>query len=316
MPTLAGLPRRETFPLISRERIIGLAFGMLPSGRRGSGHDTAGSRPYVPGDDIDAIDWAASARLSSARDSDEFIVRQRYAEEAPRVVVVVDRRPSMSLYPPGYPWLSKPRALAASMGLIAQSAFAARGLVGTIDVGEVDETGRPYWLPPRAGEQLWGSEAGPLGRAAFGAPEDSIERCFSFLFGSRHGLAGGTFVFVLSDFLAPPPVETWLHAAERGWDVIPVVVCDPTWEATFPAIDGVVVPLGDPATGAIADVRLSRRQAAARARANEERLVELERTFASFGIESVQIRSSDPQEVLTAFGGWADGRSTARRRAW
>src|SRR3954452_3985994 len=111
MPPLAGPPRRETFPLISRERIVGLAFGMLPSGRRGTGHDTAGSRPYVPGDDIDAIDWAASARVSSARDSDEFIVRQRYAEEAPRVVVVVDRRPSMSLYPDTYPWLSKPRAV-------------------------------------------------------------------------------------------------------------------------------------------------------------------------------------------------------------
>jgi uncharacterized protein (DUF58 family) len=289
---------------------------MLPSGRRGSGRDTAGSRLYVPGDDIDAIDWAASARLSSARDSDEFIVRQRYAEEAPRVVVVVDRRPSMSLYPDGYPWLSKPRAVAAAAALIAQSAFAARGLVGYVDVGDLEDTGRPYWLPPRASAQLWGSAAGPLGRAAFRAPEDSLERCFSFLFASRFGLAGGTFVFVLSDFLAPPPAETWLHAAERGWDVIPVVVSDPVWEASFPAIEGVVVPLADPETGAIAEVRLSRRQAVARARQNEQRLAALDRAFAGFGIESVQLRSSDPSEVLSAFARWADGRATARRRAW
>ena len=31
--------------------------------------------------------------------TDEFVVRERYAEEAPRVVIVADRRPAMSLYP-------------------------------------------------------------------------------------------------------------------------------------------------------------------------------------------------------------------------
>ena len=99
--------------------------------------------------------------------------------------------------------------------------------------------------------------------------------------------------------------------------MIPVVVSDPTWEASFPAIEGVVVPIADPETGAIAEVRLSRRRAAAaRARANEQRLADLERTFAGFGIESVQLLTSDPAEVLSAFAGWADGRSTTRRRAW
>ena len=46
--------------------MIGLAFGAMHSARRGMGSDVAGSRPYRPGDDVDAIDWAASAKLSAA----------------------------------------------------------------------------------------------------------------------------------------------------------------------------------------------------------------------------------------------------------
>ena len=36
------------------------------------------------------IDWAASARLSAARDADAFVVRERFSDESPRVVVVTD----------------------------------------------------------------------------------------------------------------------------------------------------------------------------------------------------------------------------------
>ena len=99
-----------TFPLVPRGRIVGLSFGAMRSARRGTGSDVAGSRPYVPGDDVKAIDWGASARLSSARGDDEFIVRELYAEQAPRVVVVCDRRPEMKLFPAGLPWLRKAEA--------------------------------------------------------------------------------------------------------------------------------------------------------------------------------------------------------------
>ena len=57
-----------------------------------------------------SIDWAASARLSTARGTDEFVVRDHFAEDAVRVVVVVDRSPSMALFPRWLPWLtSRPR---------------------------------------------------------------------------------------------------------------------------------------------------------------------------------------------------------------
>ena len=89
----------QTFPLVPSRRLIGLPFGAVYSVRRGMGSDVASSRPYQPGDDVHSIDWNASARLSSALGTDEFIVRERFAEEAPRVVIVCDRRPGMALYP-------------------------------------------------------------------------------------------------------------------------------------------------------------------------------------------------------------------------
>ena len=91
------------------------------------GSDVASSRPYQPGDDVDTIDWNASARLSSARGTDEFIVRERFAEEAPCVVILCDRRPEMALYPQGLPWLSKPTVMLEAGRQIADSTAKSRG---------------------------------------------------------------------------------------------------------------------------------------------------------------------------------------------
>src|SRR5438067_13913035 len=114
------------FPLYPRRRVRGRAFGSMPSSRRGGCFDPVSSRPYRPGDDLRRIDRHASARLSAARDSDELIVREHYAEEAAHVAVVVDPSPSMSLFPETLPWLSKPAAVAAAESLIAASAYRAR----------------------------------------------------------------------------------------------------------------------------------------------------------------------------------------------
>src|SRR5437870_4116031 len=114
-----------TFPLVPRRRVVGLPFGGMRSARRGVGSDVAGSRPYLPGDDVDRIDWAASAKLSAARGTDEFIVREVFADESPRVVVLCDRRPSLGLAPPPLGRLQKARALECALGLISRSAVAA-----------------------------------------------------------------------------------------------------------------------------------------------------------------------------------------------
>ncbi len=121
------------FPLVPRRRVIGLAFGGVRSVRRGIGSDVASTREYRPGDDLAWMDWAASAKLSAARGDDQFIVRERVADEAPRVVVLCDRRPSMSIPASAFRTLDKPRAILAALDLIGTSAHAARSLTGYLD---------------------------------------------------------------------------------------------------------------------------------------------------------------------------------------
>jgi hypothetical protein len=73
-------------------------------------------------------------------------------------------------------------------------------------------------------------------------------------------MPGGTFLFVLSDFLASPPADTWLDAIGHGWDVVPVVIQDPVWERSWRDVGGVAVPVVDPRGGGVEFVRMSRRE--------------------------------------------------------
>lgn len=292
-----------TFPLAPRRRLIGLAFGSMRSARRGRGFDVIGSRPYRPGDDVHAIDWGSSARLSAARGTDEFIVRERFTEEAPRVVVVCDRRPSMALFPPGLPWLSKPEAMRVAGSLIADSTLRARGLVGYLD--EASGPGAPFWRPPNAQHEHWRLKESHLTHPAFEAPADTLARMLAFLGELRWTLPTGSFVFVLSDFLEPPTLAEWAQALELPWDLVPVVIQDPVWEQSFPPVGGLGVPIADPAAGEVGLVRLTRREVDARRRAHEERFAGLFADFERLDLQPVVLSSADPDAVLGAFLGWA-----------
>jgi uncharacterized protein (DUF58 family) len=296
---------RRTFPLVPRRRLTGLPFGDLPSRRRGHGSDIIGTRPYQDGDPITSIDWFASARASSATGGDEFIVRERAADEAARVVLVVDRRPAMALYPAPLPWLAKHDALQEAVAAITASATAARADVAALDFGD----GEPYWLPPGRRDRQWQI----VERDSFDAPDDTLARSLAFLGEHRGSLPPATFVFVLSDFLAPPAPEAWQDAVAHGWDVVPVVIQDPVWEQSFPDVGGVAVPVADPRTGAVALVRLSSRQARRRRLDNQQRYHALRAELASFGLEVVEVADSEPAAVDAAFIAWAEER---RRRRW
>ena len=295
-----------TFPLVPRRRVLGLPFGGLHSARRGVGSDIAGSRLYQPGDDVDRIDWNASARLSLARGSDEFIVREHFAEEAPRVVVLCDRRPSMSLFPEPWPWLRKPEAIRHAIGLIGDSAVAARGLLGYFD--EAD--GEMLWRPPRSERELGRLEL----ERPFGAPEDTLTRGFRHLIEQRRDLPSGTFVFVLSDFLEQPSRDDWLWALERRFEIVPVVIQDPLWEQSFPDVSGTVVPFLDAGSDRLGLAGLTSREVSGRREANERRLRELVRTLRSLDMEPVLLSSHAWRDIVHAFLTWADQRLLTRGR--
>jgi uncharacterized protein (DUF58 family) len=296
-----------TFPLIPRRRVLGLAFGGLHSARRGAGSDVAASRPYVPGDDVGKIDWPGSARLSLARGTDEFIVREHFAEEAPRVVVLCDRRPSMSLFGEEWPWLRKPEAIVQAVRLIGQSAVAARGLLGYFDEGEAT----PFWHPPRSE-----GEAGSLDvHRPFRAPEDAVARGLRYLIQQKRDLPAGTFVFVLSDFLEQPGRDDWLWALERRWEVVPVVIQDPVWEQSFPDIGGLVIPFTGADGSDAGTVRLGVAEAARRRDANETRRSDLLAYLRALDLDPVLVSSHEPRDVLFSFLSWADQRLFTRGRA-
>ena len=276
--------------------------------RRGSGSDIAGSRPYRPGDDIDAIDWAASAKLSTARGRDEFVVRERFAEQAPKIVIVCDRRPEMSFFVDPLPWLDKPQAMRTVVELILASAGAAGGFVGYLDYADGDT----HWRQPKGERKLIEIRDQRLWSSEYGGPPDWLERSFAHLAGHRRAVGMGTFVFLLSDFIPLPSKEVWLTAIEHRWDLVPVVIQDPTWEQSFPDVSGIVVPLRDARTGRVAPVRLRRKEAAARRAANEDRVQGLLETFQALDIDPILVSSSDPAEVLAPFLAWSELRRTRR----
>jgi Protein of unknown function DUF58 len=125
-------------------------------------------------------------------------------------------------------------------------------------------------------------------------------------------LGTGSIVFLVSDFLSFPPGEAWDDAFARGWDVVPVVLQDPTWEQSFPEVGGIVIPLRAPRTGRISPVRLRAREAAARKAANEARLVLFLEMLRALDIDPVLVSSGTLSEVLASFLAWTDLRRVRR----
>jgi uncharacterized protein (DUF58 family) len=300
---------RSTFPLVPRRRLSGLPLGEVPGRRRGHGRDIIGHRLYEAGDPVAKIDWPISARLASTSGRDVFIVREQAADEAPRVVIVVDRRPEMSLYPAPLPWLQKHAAAREAADAIAASAAAARADTALLDFGG----GEAWWVPPGRRDRRWLIAEREGGDTPFDAPADALERSFEVLSAHRRELPPGSFVFVLSDFLGPMSWETWLSGIAHGWDLVPVVIQDPVWEQSFPAVGGVVIPIADARSGDVALVRMSRRQAATRGEANEQRLAGLLVDFGALGLQPVVLGTSDPERVDAAFIAWAEQRTN---RGW
>jgi hypothetical protein len=152
--------------------------------------------------------------------------------------------------------------------------------------------------------------------------EDEVTAGPSSLDGSllaliRHasGFPAGTFVFVVSDFIDAVSPGIWLQLRALRWDVTPVVIQDPTWEQSFPAVGGVLLPVRDAAAGEIGEVMLSGREARARAEANEKRLASTLAVFARLGFDPVVLGSSTPSAIAEGFDRWAGRRRRLRRRS-
>jgi uncharacterized protein (DUF58 family) len=299
---------RLAFPLISRRRLVGSAFGTQRSSRRGRGSETAGTRPYLPGDPIATIEWPASARLSAAHGADEFIVRERFAEESPVVAIVLDRRPSMGIYAAPSPWLDKPAAVALAVQAIVESADEARAVVGLFGSSP---TGSALLQPARGRVRVVRSK---VADSPFDGAPHALDRAVELLARRRAALPAGSFVFLVSDFLHPLEGASIARLRSLRCDVIPVVVQDPTWERSFPDAPGVLLPVVDVETGDSRPVRLSRRDVARLKALHEQRYDQLVHRFRTTGMDAVTLTDADPTSVHRAFLAWAARRQRSLRR--
>jgi hypothetical protein len=212
----------------------------------------------------------------------------------------------MSFFSSPLPWLDKPRAVQETAELLMRSAVGAGGFVGYLD----HAAGTAYWEPPRGGRRPREVMERRFAEAPFTAPPDSLERALDHLAEHRRVVTSGAFVFVLSDFLPPPSDAMWLQVLEHRWDLVPVVIQDPTWEQSFPAVHGIELPLRDPRTGRAAPTWLTAREAAKRREANEQRFAELLDVFHGFDLDPVLVSSSDPGDILSSFLDWSESRRT------
>ena len=231
------------------------------------------------------------------------------------MIVVVDRRPSMGLYSPDLPYLPKPDVLREATTAIVAAAHAARAYVGYLDVsagGASHAEGSPHWIAPH--RQSVTKIFSRLDEQ-FDAPPSSLELALDYLLGLQRDVPAGTFVFVLSDFLRPPPRHLWSRVRGRRWDFVPVIVQDPTWEQSFPAVQGLLLPVHDPSSGKTAATRLSAREATERRDSNEARFRDLVRDFQQLQFDPVVLDSSDPAAIDLAFITWATRRRVIRGRA-
>ena len=144
-----------------------------------------------------------------------------------------------------------------------------------------------------------------------GADRSGVAAAFAFLALHRRSVPSASFVFVLSDFLDPPPLATWEWALDRGWDVVPVVIQDPVWEQSFPDVDGVLLPLLGP-DGEHRLVRLRRGESARYRERHAERRRALLEGLSSLGITCVLVSHAGVPHVLDSFLAW----STERQASW
>lgn len=289
-------PAATVFDIDPRVRIIGSLLGQSRSRRRGNSQDVVGSRPYVPGDDVRRIDWAASARLTSSSGQEQFVVREFYAEESPTVVVAVDRAPTMALYPSWLPWLHKPAAVTECVSAILASASQHRSLA-TVTSSACELLEQPLPVGPTPTTEM----------ALDADPEDSAEPQWlgPLLLGAHRWLPPGTLVVVLSDFLRGADDSLVGLALDFEWELVPIVLSDPRWERSFPvAVGGMTLPLAD-ASGRLQPRRISFREAADRRDENERRTEALLLEFRDAGFPPVLVDEASPEAIVGSFVEWS-----------
>ncbi len=231
------LARVRTIELRARRLVNTLFLGEYHAVFRARGIEFDELRPYVPGDDVRALDWNAYARTG-----EPFI--RRYREDRNLTVIfAVDC--SASQFAGAAP---QPKAaLAAEIAAVLALAAIRNG----DRVGLLLFSGEPQrYVRPRGGAVHVLRVIREILRARPAAPGTDIAAALQYLVGVQRRRAT---VFLLSDFLAPlEPAR--LRAAASRHDLIAITVRDPV-DGQLPGAG--ILTLADAETGAVVEVDTS-----------------------------------------------------------
>ena len=172
-------------------------------------------------------------------------------------------------------------AVLAAAEAIARSATVARAELGHADAAG----GHTRVLSPGAVAPRFVIDR--VRRSTYDARPSSLAHTLAELLNRRAELPQGSFVFISRDFLDEVPDALWSRLRRARWDVVPVIVQDPTWKQSFPEIAGVLDPLRrggrrrastrPPQAGDVTQLRHE----------NEQRLVDLTRRFRRLDFDPV-----------------------------
>ncbi len=272
-------------------RVEGLLAGDYRSVLQGEGTELAQIRPYIPGDDVRAIDWNVTARTGEPH------VRVRQAERVLVTWIVLDTSPSMHFGTADRRKADVAEGVAIALGHVATR----RGnRLGAITFGD----SAPRMMPVRQGR------VGLLGLlTALRREEEAGGRVGATSLGTALDQAAAlarqrSLVVVVSDFRGPLDWRRPLLQLAGRHDVLAVEIRDPR-EQELP--NAGELWLVDPETGR--QLRVDTRNSKLRARfaqaaADERR--GLASTLASVGVRHV---------VLTTSGDWLRPLAVFLRRA-
>jgi uncharacterized protein (DUF58 family) len=296
IPGGAELERAARLLEVRSRREVSSAFaGGYRSAFRGGGIEFEESRPYLPGDDVRALDWNATARSGVA-----YVKRFR-EERDQTVVLALDVSASMSF---GSVGRAKAALAAHAAALIAAAAGRAGDRVGLVSF----DTKVRSEIPAARGEaHTWRILRALVAAAGQSSGGTELETVISRL---RAGFRRRAIVFVFSDFRddrffdnrtekRSPRAE--LVALARHHDLVAVTIYDPR-EEEIP--DAGIVRLSDPEAPwrrLVFDTRSDRARARYRA-ACAVRRRSLERRLRADGADTLALRTDrDPLRALTRF---------------
>ena len=242
---------------------------------KGRGMAFSEVRPYLPGDEIRAIDWNVTARMG-----EPFI--KVFAEERElTALIAVDRSASQDA---GFGQQAKAEVAAEIAALLVFSALENGDRAGLLLFTDRIER----YVPPRRGKKH-GLRliTETLAFQPQGKGTDIAAALGHLSMAQRRSAV----VFVVSDFLADG-YEASLAVLGRRHDVVPVVVTDPA-EESLPDLAG-LWPMVDAETGesVLLDLSDARTRSEYQARARE-RADRRDRIFRKLSLDAVRVRPGD-----------------------